>query len=63
MCGPSTTDFGGHGVLGEDAIDPAALRDGAAIFFGAAASVRPQLRGAAALRRRPSICYLKRKVA
>jgi succinyl-diaminopimelate desuccinylase len=41
MCGPSTADFGGHGVLGEDAIDPAALREGAAIFFGAATSVRP----------------------
>ena len=41
MCGPSTSDFGGHGVLGEDAVDPAALRDAAAIFFGAAASVRP----------------------
>jgi succinyl-diaminopimelate desuccinylase len=41
MCGPSTTDFGGHDVLGEDAVDPAALRDGAAIFFGAAASGRP----------------------
>lgn len=40
MCGPSTSDFGGHGVLGEDAIDPAALREGAAIFFGAVASLR-----------------------
>ena len=40
MFGPSTTDFGGHEVLGEDAIDPAALRDGAAILFGAAASDR-----------------------
>jgi acetylornithine deacetylase/succinyl-diaminopimelate desuccinylase-like protein len=38
MCGPSTSDFGGHGVLGEDAVDPQALRDAAAVFAAAAAS-------------------------
>lgn len=41
MCGPSTSDFGGHGILGEDAVDPAALREAAAVFAAAAASVRP----------------------
>jgi hypothetical protein len=40
MCGPSTTDFGGHGVLGEDAIDPAALREAAAVFAATVASGR-----------------------
>jgi len=40
MCGPSTSDFGGHAVLGEDAIDPAALRQAAAVYAAAAASVR-----------------------
>lgn len=40
MCGPSTSDFGGHEVLGEDAIEPTALREAAAIFAAAAAAVR-----------------------
>lgn len=42
MCGPSTSDFGGHGVLGEDAVDPAALREAVAVFAAAAASIRPK---------------------
>ena len=42
MCGPSTSDFGGHGVLDEDAVDPAALREAAAVFAAAAASIRPR---------------------
>lgn len=38
MCGPSTSDFGGHAVLGEDAIDPAALEEAANVFAAAIAS-------------------------
>jgi acetylornithine deacetylase/succinyl-diaminopimelate desuccinylase-like protein len=39
MCGPSTSDFGGREVLGEDAVDPAALHESAAVFAAAAASL------------------------
>jgi len=38
MCGPSTSDFGGRDVLGEDAVDPQALREAAAVFAAAVAS-------------------------
>jgi acetylornithine deacetylase/succinyl-diaminopimelate desuccinylase-like protein len=38
MCGPSTSEFGGHGVLGVDAVDPAALREAAAVFAAAIAT-------------------------
>jgi acetylornithine deacetylase/succinyl-diaminopimelate desuccinylase-like protein len=42
MCGPSTSDFGGHDVLGEDAVDPAALREAASVFAAAVASLDPR---------------------